>query len=176
MNYLNQFMFPNQLNDMNMYSNILFYKQEIIKLIDEIIEIEYQNMANMQFMNPQIILQLYREKFEELTNVKLSKKNYSSNFNNMGMNPINSQMNFNQINNMNMMNMMNMMNNNFNQVKPNNVENLTLQFMLENQKRITIQCLSNDKLINPINNFTSKTQIKINDYDFFLMEKRLILI
>jgi hypothetical protein len=87
----------------------------------------------------------------------------------MGMNPINSQMNFNQINNMNMnmMNMMNMMNNNFNQVKPNNVENLTLQFMLENQKRITIQCLSNDKLINPINNFTSKTQIKINDYDFF---------
>ena len=169
MNYLNQFMFPNQLNDMNMYSNILFYKQEIIKLIDEIIEIEYQNMANMQFMNPQIILQLHREKFEELTNVKLSKKNYSSNFNNMSMNPINSQMNFNQINNMNMnmMNMMNMMNNNFNQVKPNNVENLTLQFMLENQKRITIQCLSNDKLINPINNFTSKTQIKINDYDFF---------
>jgi len=83
MNYLNQFMFPNQLNDMNMYSNILFYKQEIIKLIDEIIEIEYQNMANMQFMNPQIILQLYREKFEELTNVKLSKKNCSSNFNNM---------------------------------------------------------------------------------------------
>ena len=56
MNYLNQFMFPNQLNDMNMYSNILFYKQEIIKLIDEIIEIEYQNMANMQFMNPQLIL------------------------------------------------------------------------------------------------------------------------
>ena len=159
MNYLNQFMFPNQLNDMNMYSNILFYKQEIIKLIDEIIEIEYQNMANIQFMNPQIILQLYREKFEELTNVKLSKKNYSSNFNNMGMNPINSQMNFNQINNMNMnmMNMMNMnmnmMNNNFNQVKPNNVEYLTLQFMLENQKRIIIQCSSNDKLINPINTF-----------------------
>ena len=159
MNYLNQFMFPNQLNDMNMNSNILFYKQEIIKLIDEIIEIEYQNMANIQFMNPQIILQLYREKFEELTNVKLSKKNYSSNFNNMGMNPINSQMNFNQINNMNMnmMNMMNMnmnmMNNNFNQVKPNNVEYLTLQFMLENQKRIIIQCSSNDKLINPINTF-----------------------
>ena len=75
------------------------------------------------------------------------------------MNPINSQMNFNQINNMNMnmMNMMNMnmnmMNNNFNQVKPNNVEYLTLQFMLENQKRIIIQCSSNDKLINPINTF-----------------------
>ena len=78
---LNQFSFPNQANNMN----IMFYKQEIMKLIDEIIEIDLeiykyqynqqqmvnqffmqnQNMMMMQnmpfiqsqFMNPQLILE-----------------------------------------------------------------------------------------------------------------------
>ena len=96
----NQFIFPNQANNMN----IMIYKQEIMKLVDEIIEIDleifqhqynqqqmmnqffmqYQNMMmpNMpfiqnQFMNPQLILEqkikLYKEKFEKLTEEKIEK-------------------------------------------------------------------------------------------------------
>ena len=96
----NQFIFPNQANNMN----IMIYKQEIMKLVDEIIEIDleifqhqynqqqmmnqffmqYLNMMmpNMpfiqnQFMNPQLILEqkikLYKEKFEKLTEEKMEK-------------------------------------------------------------------------------------------------------
>lgn len=54
----NQFIFPNQENDMNLnMATILVYKQDIIKLIDEIIEIDLEIFQNQfkqqqQMFNP----------------------------------------------------------------------------------------------------------------------------
>ena len=135
-------MFPNQTYDMN----ILNYKQLIINVIDEIIEIELSKFnkyefMQYQFMNPQIIiekkLQLYKAKYEKL----ILEKNMSSiNYNNGVMNPGYSQINnmnmnmnnMNTMNNMNMMNMnnMNMMNNMImnmmNNMNMNNMNNMNM--------------------------------------------------
>ena len=137
-------MFPNQTYDMNIMINN--YKQLIINVIDEIIEIELSKFnkyefMQYQFMNPQIIiekkLQLYKAKYEKLTEEKVLEKNMSPiNYNNGSMNPGNSQinnmnMNMNNMNmnnmNMNNMNMMNnMIMNMMNNMNMNNMNNMNM--------------------------------------------------
>jgi len=218
---LNQSIFPNQGNNMNtislykqMITNII---DDIIEIDLEIFQYQYlqqqminqfffqQNpnmmMPNMQFMqnqfmNPQQILekriQLYKEKYEKLTEEKNNKRSMrnimgmgqmfpcmNNNFINPNFQINQNPMSFNnmQINNMNMNmnNNMNMMNNMFNpgifQMDPPKMESdadLTLVFMLEGGQDIRIQCKSKDKLEIPINNFKTKVQSE-SDYDFFLI-------
>ena len=213
---LNQFSFPNQANNMN----IMFYKQEIMKLIDEIIEIDLeifkhqynqqqmvnqffmqnQNMMMMQnmpfiqnqFMNPQLILEqkikLYKEKFEKLTAEKIEKNKMSMNMkqmfpswnNNNFINPMNNPMNnlmFNLFMQMNMMNNNNIPNFGMQQMNPSiiqndqNVEYLAVEVMMEDGRRILVQCKSNDKLEITINNFLTKVQSS-DDFDFFIIKEK----
>jgi len=181
----NQFAFPNQANNMN----IMFYKQEIMKLIDEIIEIDLeifkhqynhqqmmnqcfmqnQNMMMMpnmpfiqnQLMNPQLILEqkikLYREKLEKLTEEKIEKKKsmsmkqmFPSWNNNNFINPMNNPMNLNPI--------------------LNRIKNLLVKVMMEDGKRILVQCELNDKLETVIKKFQTKVQ-NSDDFDFFIIKE-----
>ena len=221
---LNQSIFPNQGNNMNTISlykqMITKLIDEIIEIDLEIFQYQYlqqqminqfffqQNpnmmMPNMQFMqnqfmNPQQILekriQLYKEKYEKLTEEKCNKKSMrnimgmgqmfpcmNNNFinPNFQINPNSMSFNNMQINNMNMNmnNNMNMMNNMFNpgifQMDPPKMESdadLTLVFMLEGGQDIRIQCKSKDKLEIPINNFKTKVRSE-SDYDFFLIKEK----
>ena len=152
---LNQFTFPNQANNMN----IMFYKQEIMKLIDEIIEIDLeifkyqynqqqmvnqffmqnQNMMMMQnmpfiqsqFMNPQLILEQKIKLYKEKFE-KLTAEKIEKNKMSMNM-----QQMFPSWNNNNFINPMNNPMNNpmfnlfmqMNMMNNNNIPNFGMQQM-----------------------------------------------
>lgn len=169
----NQFMFINQGNN-NINMNIMFYKQEIMKLIDEIIEIDLENyqkqleqqqqtinpflmspimnpnmmMPNMQVMSNQYIqqilekkLELYKEKFEKLTEEKIERKKKLEQ-----MKPMNPQV-----------------------ITDNKI--LLIKVMMEDGKKIFIQNKSKDKFEEIIRRFKSKIGDDC-DYDFFIIKEK----
>ena len=171
---LNQFTFPNQANNMN----IMFYKQEIMKLIDEIIEIDLeifkhqynqQQMMN-QLINPQLILdqkiKLYREKLEKLTEEKIEKNKMWMSMKQM-FPSWNNNIFINHMNNpMNPISMFDPLM----QMQMDRIKNLLVKVMMEDGTKILVQCYSNDKLEIPIKKFQTKVQ-NSDDFDFFIIKE-----
>ena len=160
-----------------------------------------QFMQNMQFMTQQQIIekkiQLYKEKFDKLTAEKIEKNNrymimnqmplsqnnnniinpmYNNmnNMNNMCQNPMfmQMQMNINMIYDMQNKIMKQM--SSFKNENSGEVKNLLVRVMMEDGKKIFVQCNSNDKLESALNNFKNKTERigNLYDYDFFIVKEK----
>ena len=160
-----------------------------------------QFMQNMQFMTQQQIIekkiQLYKEKFDKLTAEKIEKNNrymimnqmplsqnnnniinpmYNNmnNMNNMCQNPMfmQMQMNINMIYDMQNKIMKQM--SSFKNENSGEVKNLLVRVMMEDGKKIFVQCNSNDKLESALNNFNNKTERigNLYDYDFFIVKEK----
>ena len=164
-----------------------------------------QFMQNMQFMTQQQIIekkiQLYKEKFDKLTAEKIEKNNrymimnqmplsqnnnniinpmYNNmnNMNNMCQNPMfmQMQMNINMIYDMQNKIMKQM--SSFKNENSGEVKNLLVRVMMEDGKKIFVQCNSNDKLESALNNFKNKTERigNLYDYDFFIVKENKVKI
>ena len=164
-----------------------------------------QFMQNMQFMTQQQIIekkiQLYKEKFDKLTAEKIEKNNrymimnqmplsqnnnniinpmYNNmnNMNNMCQNPMfmQMQMNINMIYDMQNKIMKQM--SSFKNENSGGVKNLLVRVMMEDGKKIFVQCNSNDKLESALNNFKNKTERigNLYDYDFFIVKENKVKI
>ena len=157
-----------------------------------------QFMQNMQFMTQQQIIekkiQLYKEKFDKLTAEKIEKNNrymimnqmplsqnnnniinpMYNNMNNMCQNPMfmQMQMNINMIYDMQNKIMKQM--SSFKNENSGEVKNLLVRVMMEDGKKIFVQCNSNDKLESALNNFKNKTERigNLYDYDFFIVKEK----
>ena len=161
-----------------------------------------QFMQNMQFMTQQQIIekkiQLYKEKFDKLTAEKIEKNNrymimnqmplsqnnnniinpMYNNMNNMCQNPMfmQMQMNINMIYDMQNKIMKQM--SSFKNENSGEVKNLLVRVMMEDGKKIFVQCNSNDKLESALNNFKNKTERigNLYDYDFFIVKENKVKI
>ena len=164
-----------------------------------------QSMQNMQFMTQQQIIekkiQLYKEKFDKLTAEKIEKNNrymfmnqmplsqnnnniinpmYNNmnNMNNMCQNPMfmQMQMNINMIYDMQNKIMKQM--SSFKNENSGGVKNLLVRVMMEDGKKVFVQCNSNDKLESALNNFKNKTERigNLYDYDFFIVKENKVKI
>ena len=161
-----------------------------------------QFMQNMQFMTQQQIIekkiQLYKEKFDKLTAEKIEKNNrymimnqmpfsqnnnniinpMYNNMNNMCQNPMfmQMQMNINMIYDMQNKIMKQM--SSFKNENSGGVKNLLVRVMMEDGKKIFVQCNSNDKLESALNNFKNKTERigNLYDYDFFIVKENKVKI
>ena len=157
-----------------------------------------QFMQNMQFMTQQQIIekkiQLYKEKFDKLTAEKIEKNNrymimnqmplsqnnnniinpMYNNMNNMCQNPMfmQMQMYINMIYDMQNKIMKQM--SSFKNENSGEVKNLLVRVMMEDGKKIFVQCNSNDKLESALNNFKNKTERigNLYDYDFFIVKEK----
>ena len=157
-----------------------------------------QFMQNMQFMTQQQIIekkiQLYKEKFDKLTAEKIEKNNrymimnqmplsqnnnniinpMYNNMNNMCQNPMfmQMQMNINMIYDMQNKIMKQM--SSFKNENSGEVKNLLVRVMMEDGKKIFVQCNSNDKLESALNNYKNKTLSigNLYDYDFFIVKEK----
>ena len=157
-----------------------------------------QFMQNMQFMTQQQIIekkiQLYKEKFDKLTAEKIEKNNrymimnqmplsqnnnniinpMYNNMNNMCQNPMfmQMQMYINMIYDMQNKIMKQM--SSFKNENSGGVKNLLVRVMMEDGKKIFVQCNSNDKLESALNNFKNKTERigNLYDYDFFIVKEK----
>ena len=157
-----------------------------------------QFMQNMQFMTQQQIIekkiQLYKEKFDKLTAEKIEKNNrymimnqmplsqnnnniinpMYNNMNNMYQNPMfmQMQMYINMIYDMQNKIMKQM--SSFKNENSGGVKNLLVRVMMEDGKKIFVQCNSNDKLESALNNYKNKTLSigNLYDYDFFIVKEK----